>query len=148
MQLFICEYQVKGNEIISHDERIIKQLQRVLRARNGYVCCVQSQGVRHEVKILELHKELLKAEIIDTQYQPLTNENIGMLIALPNKWDKAELIVQKCVEIGVKEIVWWSSERSILKEWKSEKMKRIQMIVLEAVEQSRGRHVPEIRFEQ
>ena len=38
-----------------------------------------------------------------------------MLIALPNKQEKLELIVQKLSEIGVDEIFLWASERSVLK---------------------------------
>ncbi len=65
---------------------------------------------------------------------------------MPNKWDKAELIVQKLSEIGISEIIFWPSERSVLKEWNSKKEERLQKIIKEAVEQSRGRKLPKLVF--
>jgi len=65
---------------------------------------------------------------------------------MPNKWDKAELIAQKLSEIGISEIIFWPSERSVLKEWNSKKEERLQKIIKEAVEQSRGRKLPKLIF--
>ena len=69
-----------------------------------------------------------------------------MIVAMPNKWDKAELIVQKMSEIGIDKIIFWPSERSIIKERNSKKEERLQKIIKEAVEQSRGRKIPELQF--
>jgi 16S rRNA (uracil1498-N3)-methyltransferase len=60
-----------------------------------------------------------------------------MLIALPNKQEKLELIIQKLTEIGISNIYLWSSERSQLNSLNENKTKRIEKIVKEAVEQSR-----------
>ena len=38
-----------------------------------------------------------------------------MLLSLPNKQEKLELIIQKFTEIGIDEIYLWASERSVLK---------------------------------
>ena len=59
-----------------------------------------------------------------------------MLIALPNKQEKLELIVQKLSEIGVDEIFLWASERSVLKSLNPNKEQRLLKIIKEATEQS------------
>lgn len=66
-----------------------------------------------------------------------------MLIALPNKQEKLELIVQKLSEIGVDEIFLWASERSVLKSLNPNKFQRLQKIMLEATEQARNWSLPQ-----
>ena len=65
---------------------------------------------------------------------------------MPNKWEKAELIVQKLSEIGIDKIIFWPSERSVIKQRNNKKEERFQKIIKEAVEQSRGRKLPELVF--
>jgi RsmE family RNA methyltransferase len=60
-----------------------------------------------------------------------------MLIAMPNKREKAELIMQKLTEIGVNNIYFWVSEHSIIRQRNDKKAKRLDKISHEAVEQSR-----------
>ena len=60
-----------------------------------------------------------------------------MIISMPNKRDKVELIVQKLTECGLDEILFWPSERSIIREWNPKKEERLYKIIKEAVEQSR-----------
>jgi len=69
-----------------------------------------------------------------------------MIIAMPNKWDKVELIVQKLTECGLDQILFWPSERSVIKERNSKKEERLHKIMKEAVEQSRGRKLPKLEF--
>ena len=69
-----------------------------------------------------------------------------MISAMPNKRDKIELIVQKLTECGLDQIVFWPSERSIIREWNPKKEERLHKIIKEALEQSRGRTVPELLF--
>jgi 16S rRNA (uracil1498-N3)-methyltransferase len=67
--------------------------------------------------------------------------------ALPNKFEKLEYIMQKCVEVGYKKIVFFSSERSQKLIISENKKQRFQKILIEAVEQCGGNIVPEIEFE-
>ena len=69
-----------------------------------------------------------------------------MSIAMPNKRDKIELIVQKLAEIWIDQIIFWPSERSVIKEWNTKKAERVSKIAKEATEQSRNRFLPEIKF--
>jgi RsmE family RNA methyltransferase len=76
----------------------------------------------------------------------MSNEQRNMIVAMPNKWDKVELIIQKLTECSLDQIVFWPSERSIIRERNPKKEERLQKIIKEAVEQSRGRTVPELLF--
>jgi 16S rRNA (uracil1498-N3)-methyltransferase len=65
---------------------------------------------------------------------------------MPNKFEKAELIVQKATEVGVDEIIFRPWRRSIIREFPEKKMLRCVTIAKEATEQSRWRHVPIISW--
>lgn len=79
-------------------------------------------------------------------HAPKEEKQITMIVAMPNKREKAELIVQKLTEIGVSDIIFRPSERSVIKQWNENKTTRLNKITKEALEQSRGRHVPKISF--
>jgi len=66
--------------------------------------------------------------------------------ALPNKFEKIELIVQKCCEIGYKKIFFFQSDRSQKIHISENKKLRIQKIAIEASEQCGGSRIPEIEF--
>ena len=69
-----------------------------------------------------------------------------MIVCMPNKWDKAEIIVQKLTEIGINHIVFWPAERSVIKLSNTSKLERCEKISKEALEQSWGRCLPKIEF--
>jgi 16S rRNA (uracil1498-N3)-methyltransferase len=68
------------------------------------------------------------------------------LIALPNRAEKSEIIVQKLGEIGIDHIVWYTGHYSQLRDCSEKKITRMQTIALEASEQSHNRTVPTIAF--
>jgi len=113
-----------------------------LRAKIGDVFWIQNNAheatkTRYEVQIESWNTKDIQGKILSEQIYESTPGQIGMVVAMPNKWDKAELIVQKLSEIGVSKIIFWPSERSVIKEWSSKKEERMQKIIKEAVEQSR-----------
>lgn len=107
---------------------------------------MQCETTRYEVEISKLQDLNIYGTIKNTLQAPTTDKHITMIIAMPNKREKAELIVQKLTEIGVNEIIFRPSERSIIRAWNEKKMTRLQKIMKEALEQSRGRHLPNITF--
>ena len=88
----------------------------------------------------------MTGEIISSQSFSFPERNISMLIAMPNKREKAELIVQKLTEIWVQNIFFWVSEHSMIHQWNGKKTERLNKISHEAVEQSRWIQIPEIKF--
>ena len=148
MQLFICpQIEEKGSDIIIKDNiELVNQLRKVLRAKPWYPFFVQSieWKKRMNVELIAYTDKEVKAKVLWTENSPVNNESVWMLIALPNKQEKLELIIQKLTEVWISTIYLRSSERSQLNSLNENKMKRIEKIVKEAVEQSRWWIIPKI----
>ena len=133
------------------DPEILSQVRKVLRAKIGDSIRVQdptheTKKLRYELQIESWNDKDIQGKILSEQIHESTPEQTKMIVAMPNKWEKAELIVQKLSEIGISNIIFWPSERSVIKERNSKKEERLQKIIKEAVEQSRGRDMPTITF--
>ena len=103
---------------------------------------------RYKLKISDRDNKNIFWNIIDSiEYSQPIDEN-WIAIAMSNKRDKMETIVQKLSEIGIKHIYFWPSERSVIRERNEKKLERIDKIAKEAIEQSRWRFLPEIKFEK
>ena len=138
-----------GIEVFSAPE-LISQLRKVLRIKKWDKICVQYSfsewTTRHGLSINDWTDKDLTGEIISTQNFSFPEQNVSMLIAMPNKREKAELITQKLTEIWVQNIYFWVSEHSIIRQWNDKKAERLDKISHEAVEQSRWTRIPEIKF--
>lgn len=148
-QLFITPYEKLENTITISDPEIVNQCKKVLRMEAGRQISIQengeSQTTRYTIEITEL-KATIKGSIISQWSQTKANRQSIIAVAMPNKRDKIELIVQKLSEIWIDQIIFWPSERSIIKEWNTKKAERLSKIAKEATEQSRNRFLPEIKF--
>lgn len=151
MQLFHEEHTIQNNILTIPNPDTIAQCRKVLRLKAGDLIHVQSTKAntttRHLIKISDLRKTLTW-EIIETNLQQKSKNNTQIFVAIPNKQDKLELITQKLTEIWIDEIIFRPAERSIVKQLNKNKEKRLFSIVKEAVEQSRGRFVPQISFRE
>ena len=129
---------------------LISQIRKVLRIKKWDKICIQYSNnewtTRHELSIQDWTDKDLTGEIISSQTFSFPEKNISMLIAMPNKREKAELITQKLTEIWVEEIYFWISEHSIIRQRNEKKAERLDKISHEAVEQSRWIQLPEIKF--
>jgi len=151
MQLFVTEYKKKDELVVITDTDLLSQLRKVLRANTGDIIWIQSpqnesKKIRYEVRIEVRDNTTLEWTIISEQQYDIPKEKRSMIIAMPNKRDKVELIVQKLTECCLDQIIFRPSERSVIKERNSKKEERLHKIIKEAVEQSRGRTVPELIF--
>lgn len=152
MQLFIVDESfvtTKNDHLELTDERVCTQLSRVLRAKPGYVCMIQTVKKDHvqrwEASVTSLTAKHMEARILSTEQRNVVVKT-AFFIPLPNKREKLELILQKLTEIGVDELILRPAERSQLKTIPEQKRIRRKAIVTEAAEQSRRRHIPSIRF--
>lgn len=154
MQLFHINadrIHIKWNNLeIFPVEELISQLRKVLRITKWDKICIQSSSedktIRYKLSILDWTDQKLDAEIISNQSFSFPEKKISMLIAMPNKRERAELIVQKLTEIWVLNIYFRVSEHSIIHQWNEKKAERLDKISREAVEQSRGIQIPSIKF--
>ena len=148
MQLFFHEnIQTNWDQLkLKEASEIIRQLRKVLRASAGYLFYVQNGDKRREVELVNRTDREINAKIIKEQSKPHLSLPAAMLIALPNKQDKLELIVQKLTEIWIQRIILRLAERSVVKSFSTNKHERLQKIMQEALEQSRGWEMPKIEF--
>ena len=130
-------------QLFGEDEKHIKT---VLRAREGEeITLCDGEGMDYQCRIASLERgvllDILSQEVCETE--PKTK--ITLYQGLP-KADKMELIIQKCVELGVDRIVAVSTERAIVKLDKKEakKLERWQKIAEAAAKQSGRGKIPEI----
>ena len=126
------------------------QLRKVLRIKKWDKICVQFSDnkwtTRYELSIQDWTDKDLTGEITSSQTFSFSKKNVSMLIAMPNKREKAELITQKLTEIWVENIYFRVSEHSIIRQRNDKKAGRLDKISHEAVEQSRWIQIPEIKF--
>ncbi|MDD3308305.1 MAG: 16S rRNA (uracil(1498)-N(3))-methyltransferase, partial [Acetobacterium sp.] len=126
-----------------------KHITKVLRLGKGDLIEVcDGQGNDYQV-VLNSPGEQTISGSITSQYrsQGETPElSVSLFQGLP-KGAKMELIIQKCVELGVCEIVPFSSLRAIsqIKDKQDNKTKRWQRIAYEAAKQSRRGIIPAIK---
>ncbi len=154
MQLFHIDAEnirVKWNNIeLFSVPDLLSQLRKVLRIKKWDKICIQFSNkrwtTRYELSIQDWTDKNLTGEIVSSQTFPFLEKNVSMLIAMPNKREKSELIVQKLTEIWVENIYFWVSEHSIIRQWNEKKAERLDKISHEAVEQSRWIHLPEIKL--
>lgn len=122
-------------------------IKNVLRMKEGEKFLVSADGKSDLVKLIGFNENFAVAEIIEEDYNP-TNLPIKIYLfqGLP-KSDKLELIIQKCVELGVHEIIPVEMHRSIVKvDQKKNKAKteRYQAIAESAAKQSKRNYVPQV----
>lgn len=142
MQLFITEYRKKDKTVVIADSDLLSQLRKVLRASIGDIIRIQSPEndatkARYEVRVDVRDNKMLEGTIISEQIHEIGTEKRSMIIAMPNKRDKIELIIQKLTECGLDQIIFRPSERSVITERNPKKEERLRKIIKEAVEQSR-----------
>lgn len=147
-KFFIKNNQIKGNviKIIGTD---VNHIVNVLRLKIDDIIqvCDEDMGVNFNARILEFNKESVNCKIIeklDLVSEP--NVYINIFQGLP-KAEKMELIIQKCTELGVKEITPVETERCIVKldgKSASKKQERWQKIAEVAAKQSGRNIIPKI----
>lgn len=107
--------------------------------RGGEVLFLQDLAgtKRYEVLIEKIDEQHIRCRTVNTQESPKSKTSAkGMIVAMPNKFEKLELMVQKLAEIGIDHIVCRPSKRSLLKELPEKKYARLHSIAREATEQS------------
>ncbi|HEY5585542.1 MAG TPA: RsmE family RNA methyltransferase [Ruminiclostridium sp.] len=148
----MSRYFVNNTQIIENRITIIgedyQHLKKVLRAVKGDFITVCCDGFDYIAEINEIFSDYLSSIIIDKK-ENLTEPVLKVTLyqGLP-KADKMELIVQKCIELGVNEIVPVITERCISKintiKDAQNKVSRWQKIALEAAKQCNRGIVPKV----
>lgn len=123
MPKFFVNSENINDHTITLDGENAKHIGSVLRAKTGDIITVcDGDGRDYECEITEITKKTVTTKITDI----FTNDNepdikLTLYQALP-KADKMELVIQKCIEIGVDRIVPVKTEHTVVRlEGKEEK---------------------------
>ncbi len=122
-------------------------IKNVLRMKEGDTFLVSAEGESHLCKLSEICDDCLFAEIIEENYRETELPiKIHLFQGLP-KGDKLELIIQKCTELGVFEIIPTEMNRCVVKlddKKKKSKVERWQAIAESAAKQSKRNIIPAV----
>jgi len=113
---FIKQNQVK-NDQITITGKDVNHIKNVLRCKTSekLEISVSETEVKYLVEILELNNDEVICKILNKIDESAeSNVKINIIQGLP-KSDKMELIIQKCTELGVKEITPLELERCVVK---------------------------------
>ena len=121
---------------------------RVLRLRPGedLIIC-DAQGTDYKCRLVSAEPDKVEAEVIEVVPCPAEpSVAVTVLCGLP-KGDRVDYIIQKCVEAGASEIVFFLSERCVARpDAPEKKLERWQRIAEEAAKQSGRGIIPQLRW--
>lgn len=125
------------------DHRLVFQMNKVLRMKKRDFFHVFDAKEEWLVQVEEVNKRSLlvkKIEAIENVAEPKLK--VSLYQAIPKKPALFELVVQKATEIGVTEIFPLITERT--EKRRMSKFERLELIAIEAMEQSGRMHIPTI----
>lgn len=146
-KFFVSNNLIKDDKVFIDGENV-NHIINSLRCKIGEEIEISTgDGFDYLCKIEEISKDLVIAKIIDcfgNESEP--NVKITLYQGLP-KAEKMELIIQKCIELGIDEIVPINTDRTIVKLAGKEekKLARWNKIAEAAAKQSRRGKVPKVR---
>ena len=119
---------------------------KVLRLRPGEdVTVCDGEGTDYKCRLVMADKEQAEVEVLEVVRCPAEpSVKVTVLCGLP-KGDKTEYIIQKCVEAGAHEILFFQSQRCIARpDAPEKKLERWQRISEEAAKQSGRGIIPKV----
>ena len=118
----------------------------VLRLRPGEdVIICDAQGTDYKCRVVKSEKDQVEAEVIEVVPCPAEpSVKVTVLCGLP-KGDKTDYIIQKSVEAGAEEILFFNANRCVARpEHPEKKLERWQRISEEAAKQSGRGIIPKV----
>lgn len=150
-RFFVDASNVGEKTIIINDQKDIRHIAKVLRLSKGQIIDVSDSAQwEYKVKIMEITDEMVEGSIIDKQtFAREPDIQVSLFQGIP-KQSKMEVIIQKCVEMGVYEVVPVFTERTVVTDKGNfqKKLMRWQKISDEAVKQCKRGIIPQIEKER
>ena len=146
-RFFLKQEQLQNNHVFFNPEES-KQIKNVLRLSAGdRILVLDNRGNTYTVEISKSDNKTLKGNIIEKQFQKPGNKFSISLGQALTKGSKIDFIIQKATELGVENITFIETERSVVK-YKNvqakDKLKRWGKIAKEAAEQSHRLTIPNV----
>lgn len=147
MQRFYYEAQL-WDDLDIKDEALFHQISHVMRSRIwDEICLFNSDSNNHIYSISSISKNHISLKFISkSECNTEPDRHIRLFQAMPNKFDKIELIIQKWVEVWITDFIFFDSERSQKLQLTDSKISRLKNIAREALEQSGWCIMPNISF--
>ncbi|WP_458457258.1 RsmE family RNA methyltransferase [Pseudobutyrivibrio sp.] len=144
-QIFVNEGPVNDSFVITGDD--MHHLVRVVRLKRGEVIRVSSaDGLNYLCEVSDITSDELIAKVKEKVPSTELSNKIYLFQALP-KGDKMETIIEKCVELGVHEIIPVQMKNCIVKlddKKKKSKLTRYQTVAETAAKQSKRSIIPKV----
>lgn len=144
-QIFVNEGPVNGSFEITGDD--MHHLVRVVRLKRGEIIRVSvSTGENFLCEVSDITDDSLVASVTEQVPSTELSNKIYLFQGLP-KGDKMETIIEKCVELGVYEIIPVEMKNSIVKlddKKKKSKLTRYQTVAVTAAKQSKRSIIPRV----
>ncbi len=140
-QFFIQKKDINNEEILITNQSDIYHITNVIRLKKGdeiVLVCAQ-KGVIYSCKIKSVNKELVTTKVIESYKGERKLKNNIVLAQSVLKSHKQSIVIQKAAELGVSEIIPYTSKHTVVKlddeKDKVSKMQRWQKISYEAAKQ-------------
>lgn len=146
-RFFVEKENITDSSAVLYGEDV-KHISSVLRLRTGdEVMLCDGIGMDYHARITAISKAEVHFDILSSS-TALTEPRCSLTLfqGLP-KAGKLETIIQKCVELGISEIVPVAMERSVVRLSKKDfdkKLERYQRVAMEASKQSRRGVIPRV----
>lgn len=136
MQQYFINEKIDPNQILYFSKEQENHISKVLRMREGEIVKVVDTEFQPYLAKIHFHEKQLYASIFEKLKKQEENLKITLIQGMIKK-EKWELLIQKCCELGVTDIVPMISSRTVVKVSKDDlkKKERYNKIALEACEQ-------------
>ena len=145
-KFFIPENQIQnGTAVITGGDA--RHIALALRLKAGGMVTVCCSGMDHVCEILSVSGETVRLAVRSSAYECSEPPVMATLFQATPKNDKFEMIIQKCVELGVHEIVPVLTEHTVVKpqaHTQEIRIKRYNKIAESAAKQSGRSYVPAV----
>ncbi|MBI5185428.1 MAG: 16S rRNA (uracil(1498)-N(3))-methyltransferase [Nitrospinae bacterium] len=144
-RFFVLPEQAREGRIFFNPEETIR-IRNVLRLRQGdMVAVLDNRGMEREVELASLSKGGAIGSILkETRHGAPSSPRLGLALALPAP-PRMDWIVQKSTELGLDEILPFTSRRSVRLSTGKNRMDRWKKVAKEASEQSRRVYIPDVK---
>lgn len=147
-RFFVSKEQIIDDHIFI-EGKDFSHIKNVLRLREGERIELSCHGINYISEIVDISNKTIRAKIL-SQEEGKSEPKIEITLfqGLP-KGSKMDLVIQKCVELGVKDFYAVETARSVAKikdgKKESSKLERWQAIAEEAAKQSKRDYIPQIK---
>lgn len=147
-RFFVNKKYILDDVITIDDKEDIKHIVKVLRLKeDDQLEISDTEQYEYIAKIREILSDRVELDILKKDvFQREPNCKISLYQSIP-KQSKMEYIIQKCVELGINDVVPVFTKRTVVQDKGNfnKKVDRWQKIALEAAKQSKRGIIPEVR---